>query len=106
VCHKYDRYKYLEPLCKCDPVLREPDEAARRGLLHDLRMNRDPALAMITDRDALMAIRDYPTEGVLAMDKDVALRAIEVMQQIAAAQLEGEDWTQLVEPFGDDEEGS
>jgi hypothetical protein len=45
---------------------------------------------MKTDRDALEAIRDYPANG--NSEPDVMARAIEAMQAIAAAQLEGEDW--------------
>jgi hypothetical protein len=101
-CHTTERFKFLESLCKCDPVLREPEEAARRGLIHDLRMGRDPAMDFRTDRDALMAIRDYPANG--NSEPGVMSRAIETMQAIAAAQLEGDDWSHLVEEGEGDHE--
>jgi hypothetical protein len=48
-----------------------------------------------TDRDALIAIRDFPANA--NSEPDVMARAVEAMQAIAAAQLDGEDWDHLVE---------
>jgi hypothetical protein len=45
---------------------------------------------MKTDRDALIAIRNYPVNG--NSGPDVMAAAIEAMQAIASAQLEGEEW--------------
>jgi len=56
---------------------------------------------MKTDREALEAIRDYPITNI--RDGDM-LDALEVIQAIAAAQLEGDDWEEYL-PMTDDEEG-
>ncbi len=64
------------------------DEPQGADLLDPL----EPFLPKIpkTDRDALEAIRDYPANS--NSEPDVMGEAIECMQAIAAAQLEGDDW--------------
>jgi hypothetical protein len=67
--------------------LKEPTTGV---LMHDAK----------TDRDALIAIRDFPASA--NTEPDVMAQAIESMQAIAAAQLDGEDWDHLV----DEQEGA
>jgi hypothetical protein len=99
LCHSKARFQFLESLCKCDPILREPEEKERRHLIHELRMD---IANMKTDREALEAIRDYPANG--NSEPDVMAAAIEAMQAIAASQLEGDDWGHLVEEGEGDHE--
>jgi hypothetical protein len=89
VCHKNGRFEFLQDLCKCNTTVKEPLVRSAMDALHHIRMDA-AGEGMKTDRDALIAIRDYPANA--NSDPDVMAAAIEAMQAIGAAQLDGDDW--------------
>lgn len=88
-CHRERRLQFFESLCKCNTANKDDAEREAVSALHFIRMEA-AGEGMKTDREALEAIRDYPANG--NSEPDVMAEAVEAMQAIAAAQLEGDDW--------------